>query len=67
MTFASTYAKLIANLERELAEIDRDLARESRRQSALEQRRAEVVEGIYGIKALEHEERGGLSDGITNE
>lgn len=67
MTLASTYAKLIANLERELDEIDRDLARESRRQSALEQRRAEVVAGIDGIKALEHEERGGLSDGITNE
>lgn len=67
MTIGQTYAKLLANLERELAEIDRDLARESRRQSALEQRRAEVIEGIDGIKALEYEERGGLSDGITNE
>ncbi|MDF1511096.1 MULTISPECIES: hypothetical protein [Bacillaceae] len=59
MTLASTYAKLIADLERELAEIDRDLAALDIRHEALEARKKEVEEGIDGIKQL----RSGLDDG----
>jgi hypothetical protein len=44
------YIKMLAELERELDEIDYLLTREDKRRLALEYRRAEVVEGINGIK-----------------
>lgn len=59
MTLASTYAKLLADLDRELIEIDRDLATLDSRHDALEERKKEVVAGIDGIKQL----RSGLDDG----
>ncbi|MEH7521715.1 hypothetical protein V7149_00310 [Bacillus sp. JJ1503] len=47
---AEAYRKFIRVLTQELTEIDRDLARESERQSELLARRAEVVDGLNGLK-----------------
>lgn len=44
------YHRLLSYLEREIAEIDNDLQRGASRQAALEQRRAEVLAGIDGLK-----------------
>jgi hypothetical protein len=46
------YMKMLADLERELTEINRDLARAKEWRKELKERRREVAESIDGINAL---------------
>jgi chromosome segregation ATPase len=46
------YRKLIADLERELLEIDRDLESVEEQRAELEARRREIVEGLNGIRKI---------------
>lgn len=58
MTLAQTNRKLLAALERELAELDYDIERVTARKITLQVRRAEVVAGIDGLrKVIEQRER----------
>lgn len=51
-TIAQTNRKLLYALERELAELDYDIERVDARKTALQERRADVLVGIDGLRKV---------------